>query len=87
MLKPEQRMVIMSKLQEDISKSEIARSLGINWRTVQRVEKEGIVTSIPKEKRVSILDPYKNYIIARFDEGAETLLFQYGFGLFPNPLY
>ncbi len=69
MLKPEERMVIMSKLHEGVSKSEIARSLGINWRTVQRVEKEGIISSVPKEKKGSILDPYKDYIIARFDQG------------------
>jgi len=69
MLKPEERMVIMSKLQEGVSKSEIARSLGVNWRTVQKVEKEGLVSSVPKTKRGSILDPYKDYIIARFDQG------------------
>lgn len=69
MLKPLERMVIMEKLSEGISKSEIARILGINWRTVQRVEKEGLVSSIPREKRGSILDPYKDYIIARFNQG------------------
>jgi transposase len=51
------------------SKSEIARLLGIDWKTVQKAISEEKIPSYPSRIRISKLNPFKDYIKIRLNDG------------------
>ncbi len=69
MLSKEELIVFNHYLQEGLSKSAIARKLGINRRTIHRYLKGGKTEPRygPRPIRPSLLDPYRDYLRGRLE--------------------
>ena len=68
-IKPDIWLRVKMLYTEGHSKSEIARLLGINRRTVRKALREEKPASYPSRKRGSKLDPFKDYVKIRLEDG------------------
>ncbi len=65
----------IKRLEKDgFSKSEIARLLGINRKTVRKAIREKKLPSYPSQIRISKLDPFKDYIKLRLQDGVTNAI-------------
>lgn len=73
MISKEEFIMLQHYLKEGLSKSAIARKLGVSRRTIQRYIKSGKTAPIygARPLKPNILDPYKSYLCGRLKEYPE----------------
>ncbi len=69
MIRQMERSTIQVMVKRGMSLRQIAKELGLNWRTVARAAQEPVDHKPARRQRCSIVDPYRAQIAAWLDEG------------------